>query len=193
MQKEKKVRIELPAIDGTKADSLPIKFKKSKKSPTSNNFLLVPTSSPQIQKCVSDVKWNSVKKSLQLQVRENLHFDVNRWIESIKKTYAETLKGPFVDLEQDAIMLHFLDHLGHEVFTLKFKELKLMDHQVTLSKAANLGAFGVEFEPKNLIHHIHLEYKYPEEVDCSKLVNFDPVRLTDNNETSDEEWQTIEE
>ncbi len=193
MQKEKKVRIELPAIDGTKSDSLPIKFKRSKKSPTSNNFLLVPASAPQIQECVSDAKWNSVEKSLQLQVRENLHFDVNRWIESIKKTYAETQKGPFVDLEQDAIMLHFLDHLGHEVFTLKFKELKLMDHHVDLSAAGGGETFGAEFESKNLIHHIHLTYKYTEEVDCSKLVNFDLMRLTDNNKTSDEEWQTVEE
>jgi len=182
MQKEKKVRIELPALDGTQAESLPIKFKKSKRAPTSHHFLVVPAAAPQISECVIDVKWNSVQKSLQLQVKENLHFDTYHWTELIKKTYAESQKGPFVDLEQDAILIHFLDPLGHEVSTLKFKELKLMNHQVNLSYDMDHG---------HLVHHVCVEYKEVEEIDISEFVDWSLMKH-DDNEVSDEEWQTVE-
>lgn len=184
MQKEKKVRIELPALDGTQTDSLPIKFKKSKRAPSAHNFRVVPAASHQIQHLVREVVWDSSDKTLCFEIMENLHFDVYKWVELIRRTYAETQKGPFVDLEQDSIMIHFLDHLGDEVFTLKFKELKLLNHNVKMTYRLNLDGH------KDLIHVIKIQYKDTEEVDCSEF-EWNPMR--DDNEDSDEEWQTVEE
>ena len=185
MQKEKKVRIELPAtIDGTNSNNPPVKFKKSKMSPTSNNFLLAPAYMPQIKELIISVTWNSVNKTIHIKARENLHFDVYRWVKSIKEIYAELQKGPFLDLEQNAILLHFLDNIGHEIATLKFKELKLVNHQVDLT-----------YEKSNnvLMHDIHIEYKDIEEIDITEFVDWSTINPADQNKESDEEWQTVEE
>jgi hypothetical protein len=184
MQKEKHVRIDLPSEDGSSMDDLPIKFKKSKRSPSAHNFKVVPAASHQIQELVQKVVWDSHDKTLYFEIKENVHFDVYKWIELIRRTYAETQKGPFVDLEQDSIMIHFLDHLGHEVFTLRFKELKLLDHNVNLEQKHNLNGH------EDMIHVIKIQYNDSESVDIRELFEWNPQR--DDNEDTDEEWQTVE-
>ncbi len=174
MQKEKKVHIELPALNGSKtADPV--------KSPASNRFKLVPASATQLKELVLNVSWNSTDQKLHIKAVENYHFDVYRWVESIKKTYAESQKGPFVDLEQDAILLHFMDHLGHEVATFKFKELKLIEHKVDLSYT-KIG---------NLVHDIQIQYKDVEKLDTSELVDWSTRNDVSNNEEADEEWLSV--
>ena len=188
MQKEKKVRIDLPSRDGSKPIDPQIKCKKAKRCPTSCNFKFVPASANEVQNLVLDVKWNSVAKSIELKVKENLHFDVFNWVESIKKTYAETQKGPFVDLDQDAVFIHFLDHLGHEVSTMKFKELKLVDHETNLSYVKS----DCQKASKDLIHKIHLQYKDVDKIEIEEFVDWSEKTMTTENDESDEEWQTVE-
>jgi hypothetical protein len=185
MQKEKHVRIDLPSRDGSDPCDPQVKFKKSKRDPTAYNFRFVPASAKEVQSLVLDVNWNSVEKTISLKVKENVHFDVYNWVESIKKTYVETQKGPFVDLDQDAILLHFLDHLGHEVSTMKFKELKLVAHEVNL-------AYKKENPAKDLIHKIKIQYKDAEQIEIEEFVDWSERSMATDNDESDEEWQTVE-
>lgn len=190
MQKEKHVRIELPAVDGSRDTDLPLKFKKSKKKPTSNNFKVMPLSAPQLRELIYRVDWDSIDKKITFKAHENPHFDVYHWIESVKKLYAETQKGPFVDLEQDAVLVHFLDSLGHEVATLKFTSLQLVGHDVKMMSGTIIDR---DVPCGTLTHNIVLQYQEVNEVDIREFVDWAEENLVTDNEETDQEWQTVEE
>jgi len=182
METVKKVKIELPAIDGTPKDT-PIKHKKHKSQPSSSHFVLTPKFAPQISESVKMVSWESTKKRLSLVVKETPHFEVQEWMDHIKKKTAEALKGPFnVDIDNDVIFLDFLNFEGEIVGRMSFKNITLEKHK------CNLGYSKCE----SLKHKIKLQYETAEKISVDhNEFNFldDPHR----NEEADDEWQSVED
>tara|TARA_Y100000034_G_C6769855_1_gene343400 strand:- start:150 stop:701 length:552 start_codon:yes stop_codon:yes gene_type:complete len=182
MQTEKKVKIELPAIDGTKPDT-PVKPKKHKGQPS--DFQFIPKFAPQLAEYVQSVKWDSLEKTLDLVVKETPHFEVYEWTEHIKKKTAEAMKGPFnVDLDSDIIVVKFLDSTGEVNTTMSFRNITLEKHRCKLGKKL-----------ANLKHRILLAYENVEKMEPDECREWTSALFSvdHQNEEADDEWQSVEE
>ena len=177
MQKEKKVKIELPAIDGSKPDT-PIKHVKHKENPLSNNFFFRPKFASSLGEHVESVKWDSINKTFVVVIKETHDFKTYRWLEYMKDKAVQAAKGPFnIDIDNDAIVLDFHDDEGTIFNRIEFKNITLAKHFCKLGK--HLGS---------LKHKIVLKYDKSEMIDV-EVVDFDPH--SDQNKEADDEWQTV--
>lgn len=95
----------------------------------------------------------------------------------------EIQKGPFVDLNQDAVHLTFNDRNDVKVVEIKFKNISLLKHE------CDLGVFSDIVCEDGLFYHITLGYQEAE------LVDDQPIEFVSGptkNEVTDAEWSTIE-
>lgn len=144
----------------------------------SHRFVLTPRPLKHLRKYMRDVTWNSTTKMLIIHACETPKFEIYEWLEYIRKQTVENKKGPFVDLDKDALTLQMLGQDTQECVYLKFKNLSVVDHTCTM--ACN--------DSHALIYHITLGYQ---EMDIEKKekATDDPVSSLDVNRISDEEWQ----
>jgi hypothetical protein len=185
MQTEKKVKIELPAIDGTRKDT-PVKSKKAKHAPVTSHFAFVPKFAPQLKKHVKKARWNSASKMIDLVINETPHFEVYEWLEHIKQQTADAMKGPFgVDLDNDTISLDFFDPEDTPVGGVCFKNITLEKHKCTVSDSCD----------GTLNHKVRLSYESVERTPTEKLRHWDSsvYSVDHQNEEADDEWQSVED
>lgn len=183
MQKEKKVSIELPALDGTKPDT-PIKHKKHRGSPTTNQFAFSPKFAPQLCKEVEKFKWNSVKKTLDVVIRETPNFETHDFIEHVKQQKEAQKKGPFnIDIDNDHIIVEFFEGEGAPIAKLDFEGLNIVKHEV---------AVGYHVLPETLKHKLRISYEKCKKMDLEDA-EFRIFDMDHQNEVADDEWQSVED
>lgn len=170
--KDEQVRIELPKVNMTESIGPPVKYKKEVRL---GKFSFVPKIMPKLKDQVDAVTWKSTEKTLELVIRETPEFDVYKWVQYIQKRYAEAIKGPFVDLDEDAIHLSFL---GDEevIAKLVFKNLCVKHHELTLlTQSLSPGIY----------YSLLLSYS-----ECN-FIEIEPEEEVSTNELVDQEWQTV--
>jgi len=160
----------------------PLKVKPPKSMPTGGKFRFVPKQMPHLQNFVKSVKWSSSSKKVRLEIAETPMFDVYKWIEYIDERQKEIQKGPFVNLNEDAIMIHFLDANDQENARLKLINISLESHSCKLDSE-------IDSVDRPLRHRMILSYQdevmtlpAPEEKESDQF----------NNSLADEEWASVE-
>jgi len=97
----------------------------------------------------------------------------------IRKQQIEIKKGPFIDLNQDALTLQLQNNVGDEIACLKFKNIDLIDHACDLIQ-------NLEFQKDCLIHKLLLGYQ---EVEIIHKKKEDAIPFI-ANVVADEEWSS---
>lgn len=182
MKMEEKVTINLNAKNGVNP---PVKFCKVRNGrPNSTKFKFVPKNFAHLSEFVECINWNSSQKKLYLSTSETSKFEVMKWLEFVENQYNEIQKSPFVDLDTNAAVLTFFDSCDIEVATVRFKNIKLEDHNCTVSKE------GANLTYNYLRHSISLSYQYA--TVSVNLSRTDEKEDKETNSSEDYEWQTIE-
>jgi hypothetical protein len=139
---------------------------------------------PQLTKYTNKVKWDSVKKTLKIQIEETAGFEVYEWLQYVNRRHKEAQSGPFnIDLQEDAVELKSLSEQGNALATFRFKGISLEKHTCVFASQDTFSS-----GKGNLAHHIVLMYQNMELLESEEIE--DPS--VDNNELADEEWQTVE-
>jgi hypothetical protein len=178
MSKTEKVRIELPPV---KCGIPPVKeCKINNKRPTTNKFKLIPKYIPFLSQFVETVSWDCAGQTIDITISETDRFEAYKWFGGINKRMAESQKSSFVDLEQDSLLLVFVDENDKEVTSVKFRGLCLVEHECYLAK---------DYPVENLlVHSVKLQYS-----DCETVPifhdEFGLVTPSQRNEIVDNEWQ----
>lgn len=138
---------------------------------------------PQLKHYVKRVAWDSSRKEVCIQIGETAQFEVVKWMNWVDKQHHEIEKSPFVDIDSNHAILTFMDDVGAEVATLKFKNLKVESHSCRLHSgdAKNMPVF--------VQHHIVLSYQ---EAELQVMADRDDSAFVNPNEHKDDEWQTVE-
>jgi len=167
MRKEEKVHIELPAAPARKPRGVP----------TCSVFSFKPRTFPFLKDSVVDIAWNAVAKQLKLTLKETSKFEVYEWMAFI--TGQDTLyeKTPFMDVDTNSADLTIFDKDKNSVVTLRFKNLRLIDHHCEFNNA---------LPDICLKHDIVLNYRNMENITATTR---DEDFVFDTNEISDEEWK----
>jgi hypothetical protein len=92
---------------------------------------------------------------LALVIQETAEFSAFEWFGTINDRWAEMQRSAFSDMEQDSLLLTYLDDGGKEVTSFKFKDVSLTSH-ATFS--ASCDQFGVDTDCA-LTHSITLSYR----------------------------------
>jgi hypothetical protein len=144
-----------------------------------NQFRLIPRFMPFLSEFVEEVTWDCADQILEIQIAETPRFEAFQWFGTINKRYGEAQKSSFVDLDKDSLRLEFLDTCSHEVASLKFRNMKMIDHKCYLDKN------GID---SHVSHRIKV--KYSEWELLPHTPEEEPVRLTPDklNEMTDQEW-----
>ena len=190
MSKIEKVRIELP----NNTVELPIKCCKTRNNrPMTDKWHLVPKYIPFLSKFMKEVSWNCAEKTIDIEISETAGFDAYNWFGGINKRMQEAQKSSFVDMDQDSLLLVFMDECEKQVASIKFCGLQLVKHFCYLSNAESLSAFGIDENPSFLCHSVSIKY-----TECEMMPNFREEEEenfrrshTDENEIVDEEWQEV--
>ena len=180
MIKTEHVKIEIPPAE-RKSPNPPLKIRKPRSMPTGGRFKFVPKQMPHLAEYVKSVKWSSDSKRILLEIAETPAFDVYTWIEYIDKRQKEIQKGPFVNLNEDLISLHFLDENDQEIAQVKLINISLARH------CCKLNAEGSKDKP--LRHQIVLGYQ-EEKLILPPPEETEPDQF--NNNVADEEWTEVE-
>ena len=158
----------------------PVNIKKIEtSSPVKTKFRLIPKYDRSLESYVESVDWDCVSKTLKIMIRETAKFSAFAWFGTINDRQLEMQRAAFSDMEQDTLMLMFLDDGDRSVALFKFKELKLVGHELSLDKAL----LNID---NTVVHQIRIHYnsftkiEKKEEIDPSKDLG------------QDEEWMTIE-
>jgi len=179
MNKTETVKIELTA-----KQSPPVKHCNSKnKPPMSEKFKLVPKYIPFLVQFITESSWNCVEKTIDIEINETAGFDAYNWFGGINKRMAEAQKSSFVDLDQDSLLLVFMDECEKEVANIKFCGLELMSHHCYLSKSYQYS----------LCHSITIHYTECVAIPNTRTEEEENFRRShsDENVIVDEEWQEI--
>ena len=144
--------------------------------PSKGIFYLIPRHQPELAGSITDVKWNMVAKNLCVIAKETPDMGVCRWMEYMNKRQKQIKEGPFVDLNDDALLLRMFDSQSHEVTRIKFKNLSLKNHSCVFENN----------EMENLQHEMLIEYQ-----ECDMSPDPEPENLKRaTNELTDKEWQS---
>jgi len=178
MNKTEKVRIELTAKQNP-----PVKYCNSKnKPPMSENFKLVPKYIPFLSQFIKEASWNCAEKTINIEIKETAEFDSYNWFGGINKRMSEAQKSSFVDLDQDSLLLIFMDECDKEVASIKFCGLQLVKHFCYLSKK----------HQDSLCHSISIHYTECEMIPKTRTEEDNFRRsYADENIIVDEEWQEV--
>ena len=183
----KKINEEIRLFSGD--SGIPVELCHSKISkPSSNKFGFIPKNFPQLNKHVIAMNWNSSKKTISVEIEETVDFDVIRWIEYLVNEYLSSQKSPFVDVDTSSLQIIFQDIHSEPTGYLRLKNLKLEDHNVTLSKNEDYSEFGIDEETEPKMYHI-MELSYQHSEFC-KYSDRKDVPL--NESESLEDWQKVE-
>lgn len=93
-----------------------------------DKFVLMPNSFPHISNYVREVVWDAVSKTIEITVSETEKLDVVAWIQHIKKQQSEIKKGPFIDLNKDALVLEINDDSCKRLAQIVFKNIDISKH-----------------------------------------------------------------
>lgn len=185
MSKVEKVRIEIPSKNP------PVKHCKVRNQrPVSGKFKLVPKYMPFLTQFITDVTWNCQERFLEFNILETARFDAYDWFGGINKRVADSQKSSFVDLEQDSLLMVFLDECDKEVMNIKFRGLILENHHCYLSKESS--GFGIDSPDEPLIHSVRIKYSDSETIAPAHVEDEYDLKImsTDQkNEMVDQEWQ----
>lgn len=143
--------------------------------PAAGNYVLEPRHKPELARHISKISWRAVSKELHITVQETSDLDVFHWMEYIQNRHKEISKGPFIDLEKDALILRMFDGENKELGRVRFKNLSLGEH---------MCSFGSD-KTGGLKHKLVIKYQ---EVD--RIEQLDPDKK-DAQKVVDEEWQTV--
>lgn len=180
MNREQKVKINLAADANP-----PVVFCKAKLKPDARQFSFKPKAFQQLDEYVQSVKWNSVDKTIDVCLTENPDFDGYRWLQWLGEQFQELQKSPFVDTNSSAILLVFKDEEGNDAATVKFKNLEVAKHEVSMYKGSTTS-YGTDTSAQALTHFITLRYQYAEFSVLEHKPECEVVEL------KDKEWQTVE-
>ena len=125
--------------------------------PMCNRFLLTPRHNEILAQVIHDVKWKAVSRKLRISVYETGNLDVFNWMEYMRKREKVAQEGPFVDWEEDALLLQMFDEKGEEIDSLKFKNISLVSHRCHFDMTAT----------QHLTHVLTVQYQ---EVSSGKQV-----------------------
>lgn len=142
--------------------------------PANNTFVLIPRHNPSLAKHIDSLIWRAVAKSLHLNVDETPDLDVFRWMEYMRNRQREIKEGPFVNLDEDALVLCIKDGAGRPLGCLKFMNLSLEEHSCYFDKDGT-GA---------LSHSLIIQYQEVKSIPVSE----EPTNL---QKAVDEEWQRV--
>jgi hypothetical protein len=177
MNKTEVVHIELQGH----AESVPVKQCKARnKQPLSNKFKLIPKYIPFLSQFIQKVSWDCAEKTLEIEIDETANFDSYNWFGGINKRMSEAQKTSFVDLDQDSLMLIFMDESNAQVACIKFCGLYLKKHYL------EFGNYSIDHI---LSHSIILGYQESEIIKIESEDEDFRRSQTDENEIVDEEWQ----
>lgn len=134
------------------------------------------------------VRWNSVAKQLDVTVQETPNFDAIRWLKYLGDQQHEIEKSPFVDMNTSAVLLTFKDEEGNDAASVRFKNLQVVKHEVSLFKASSTS-YGVDVSAQTLTHFVTLSYQFSEFGVVERPVEFNDAEI---EAKEDKEWQTVE-
>lgn len=164
--KNDKVSINLRRNEALDVVEVPVKG-----SPTTGIFCLIPSQQPELGKQIDKVVWKAQDKTIQVDIKETPDLGVCRWMEYIHQRQKQIKEGPFVDLDEDALILKMFDSQNREVARLKFQNISLQDHHCKFCKDST----------SNLTHYLVVEYQQ-----C------DLIDLDEKFEHPDLEWKSVE-
>lgn len=95
----------------------------SKRYKVGSNFVV------KMNDLVSSCKWDSVEKSIDLEVSDNQIMDVFRWIEHIRVKHSQFEKSPFNENDNTFFYIDVFDHNEKPSFKAMFNELSIESHQ----------------------------------------------------------------
>jgi len=150
-----------------------------KGQPTTMNYWLIPRHKPALSESIKDVCWEAVDKTLLLFVEETSSLDVYSWMEYMRERKKQAQEGPFINLDEDALMLKMYDGGWNFLGGFKFVNLTLIKHQCHLSKMDH--GYGTV---SALAHRLTIQYEEVKVVDL-------PEEPKNAQEAVDEEWQTV--
>ncbi len=176
MNKEEKVVIEIDT-----PQMPPIKVRKVyNQVPESTKFRFVPKQAPYLENCVRSLEWNSVDKTLEVNLYETAGFESYSWFSTINKRMSEAQRSSFVDLEQDSLLLVFQDNDQKDVVSIKFRGLHLTSHGCCLATE--------QLNTSKVYHNITLKY-----TDCETIPVYPATAFCEKHkQIIDDEWQTVE-
>ena len=150
-----------------------------KGQPTSMNYWLVPKHKPDLGKNIKDVHWEAIDKTLNILVEETAAMDVFHWMEYMRERKKQAQEGPFINLDEDALMLKVCDGAEVLLACFRFSNLTLVHHQCRLSKDSVGYTAG-----SAMTHRLTIRYEEVHEVDL-------PQKSQNAQEAVDAEWQTV--
>ena len=146
-----------------------------KGQPTSHNYVLVPRHKPELAKNIRKVTWQAVTKQLHITILETPDLDVFAWMEYLRNRRKEIETGPFVDMNEDALILKIFDGDHRELGRLRFRNFSLEKHLCCFNSECVGG----------LQHRIAIHYE-----DVDKLP-FEVEETVNAQKEVDKEWQTL--
>jgi hypothetical protein len=117
--------------------------------PTCHRFALTPQHNKELTQFIHDVKWKAVSKQLRIVAIETPDLAVFQLMEYMRDRQKEVQSGPFVNLEEDALLLQMFDKEGKVIGSLKFKNLSLVGHRCHF----DMTSVG------NLCHTLTIQYQ----------------------------------
>ncbi len=181
MKTEEKVRIE---IEGAPI----IRLQKGK--PVAYKYKIVPRFCPALRNSFKQTTWKHATRKLILSIEETSEFDAFNWISSMNDRRREAQRGPFADLEQDALALILVDHVGTEIAGYKFLNLELRKHEVNLYQQKLFGVCQ-QSDETTLTHHVTIYYHDFVKLDLEKPRINSSLAWIDPQNLIDEEWKTV--
>lgn len=175
MNKVEKVTIDLGSKNGTL--NPPVQFTKKIGSPDNGDFDFLPKAFLALNDQVISVVWRAIDKTLDIIIKETANFDVYRWIEYVAKEHDELQKSPFVDTNNNLLLINFKDGQKKEIAQARFKNLNVLSHSCTLTRNVCYG-----LDSNVLIHELKLQYSY---------IEFVPTKHEEIL-FKDDEWKTVE-
>ena len=131
--------------------------------PLADKMQVALKSIPHISKFIHSFIWNEASKTAEIVVFETPKLEAISWIRSINEKRKEAQKGPFVDLEEDAITLTLFDDLNKEVGEFKFSNFDLLDHECSLYNGGHAGDYGIGTK-EYMLHTVKLKYEKCEQL-----------------------------
>jgi hypothetical protein len=153
--------------------------------PLQKSFAFVPRGSTfqNLKDQVDSVLFDSVRRTVDICLRETARFEVYKWISYLKNLHTEVAKCPFIDVDSNWAYLIFKDNEDAEVATLKLKNLEIVSHNLSLDNNSDFSTV--------LYHNVTIAYETEELVIAIEEPEDPMARVLINKET-DQEWQTMQ-
>lgn len=120
-----------------------------------NKFDFLPHLHEVINELINNIKINLVEKTIQIRVCENNTTSVIKWIDYINAQCNQLKKSPFVDEEDCHVLFKTYDKSGNKINTIKFTNLKLLNHECVFDKNDPLSDLGhfltISFEKREFL------------------------------------------